>query len=596
MNTRSIRNFTTRSKAIFFSNNCRVQRCCKQVDLSGSGRATSTYSPFVLCRTRHCNYFNSTTRFFTHASNVLGDASFGTRKKRAHSNEAGFRLKSDGLQQNYDETQTMHTAKSIKTKQSHRKGQAKYTKPKYQPLRPPFSLFVTCLPGLEPLLLKEIEYLRTHQNNECTSSNKSPSTPRLIPGGVELTVPTLTHLYILCLYLGTASHIYIRLNGDEVRKEGDESLCAQIPSLFRARGFPELERKLKDLIVAQDWSRWLGVSTKFSNRSNILSRVPPWNLQVHVTTSKSKLIHTKAVEGRVRKTVGEVLGLDLDNNDPRKESLLEEKPTIRILVRIERDAVQVSLDATSVPLHMRGYRKNPHKAPLREDLAFALCLAGGMSPSWNLLSLQALLGGSPSRTIEHATRPTVNLFDPCCGSGTIAIEGAAILAGLPPGRNRSVPLQGTLFCNDGLWKDIKFKALSLSTMDNNTVSANDIDAAAIHAAKLNAEEGGVLKFIDFTTGCFQKQGLLAQAPLKSTASTMTIVTNPPFGHRLSSSAVYKKLAQSISTLILQRKNIRFAMIGNDPRPMRETGLPLEVSFSSKSGGLNVVAMAMTRDD
>jgi len=557
---------------------------------------TSTNSTFVLYQKQLCGYISSTHYFSMKASDVLGDSAFGIRKKRTHSNDTGSRLKSNSLQKNYDKTQTMHNAKSTKTKQSHQKGQAKYTKPKSQPLRPPFSLFVTCLPGLEPLLLKEIEYLRSWQSSDCTSSKQSPSTPRMIPGGVKLTVLTLTHLYILCLYLGTPSHIYIRLNCDDLGREGDDSLCAQIPSLFRARGFPELERKLKDLIIAQDWSKWLGVSTKISNRNNLASRVPPWNLQVHVTTSKSKLIHTKAVEGRVRKTIGEVLGLDLDNDDPRRESLSEEKPTIRILVRIERDTVQVSLDAMSVPLHMRGYRKNPHKAPLREDLAFALCVAGGLNPSWNLHSLQALLGGSPSRAIEHETRPTVNLFDPCCGSGTIAIEGAAILAGLPPGRNRSVPLQGTLFCNDGLWKDIKFKALSVSTMGNNTVTANDIDAEAIQAAKLNAEEGGVLKCIDFTTGCFQKQGLLAQAPLKSAASIMAIVTNPPFGHRLSSSAVYNKLAQSISTLILQRKHIRFAMIGNDPRAMRETGLPLEVSFSSKSGGLNVVAMTMTRDD
>jgi len=41
----------------------------------------------------------------------------------------------------------------------------------------------------------------------------------------------------------------------------------------------------------------------------------PWELQVHVSTSKSKLMHTKAVEERVWKTLGDVLGINELNNN-----------------------------------------------------------------------------------------------------------------------------------------------------------------------------------------------------------------------------------------------------------------------------------------
>jgi hypothetical protein len=42
-----------------------------------------------------------------------------------------------------------------------------------------FSLFVTCLPGLEPLLLKEIEYLHSswQDNNHSTNSDELIHSP-----------------------------------------------------------------------------------------------------------------------------------------------------------------------------------------------------------------------------------------------------------------------------------------------------------------------------------------------------------------------------------------------------------------------------------
>ena len=465
-------------------------------------------------------------------------------------------------------------------------GTAKYVKPKQQPLGPPFSLFVTCLPGLEPFLREEIEFLRNkwEGNNGNTTTNQSLQIPRVIAGGVKMTIPTLAHLYTLRLFLGTASHIYIRLN-DNPEIGCNSSSCAQIPTLFRARGFPELERKLKDLIIAQEWNRWLCLNTLPGSKHG--SKVPRWNLKVHVTTSKSKLIHSKAIEERVVKWVGEALGLDLGNDTPEKMPD-QQKPTLRILVRIERDTVQLSLDTTASPMHLRGYRINPHKAPLREDLAFALLMAGGLKTDWNLESLLSLLGWPQSSTVEQDK--SVHLFDPCCGSGTIAIEGYGILANLPPGRNASAPLQGTLFCDEKLWNGMKKTMLAAARSRKKVhVTANDIEQGAIDAAKLNAKKAGVLDFIDFTTCRFQDHSVF-RSKQESNEASQLIVTNPPYGRRLSNSpATYNKLAKTISSM--SAKDVSYAMIGTDPRQLRETGLPMEVKFSSKSGGLNVVAMA-----
>ena len=93
---------------------------------------------------------------------------------------------------------------------------------------------------------------------------------------------------------------------------------------------------------------------------------------------------------------------------------------------------------------------------------------------------------------------SIHLFDPLCGSGTIAIEAASILAGLPPGRFRPPPLEATTMLNTSLWNNIKSKALSVSTSSNGTentimVVANDISNEAIDAAISNAKRAGALE-------------------------------------------------------------------------------------------------------
>ncbi|KAL7529393.1 hypothetical protein ACHAWF_002960 [Thalassiosira exigua] len=497
-----------------------------------------------------------------------------------------------------------HEAKRPKPK---RTGRGSATLPKStaqsKPLRPPFSVFASCLPGLEPLLLREVLYLqsRWHPPPPATPDEAKRGIARAVPGGVALAVPTAAHLHVLHLYLGTASHVYLRLNDDHF--DG-------VPSLFAARGFPELKRKLGGLMASQRWDRMLDVGGGGAKRT----------LRVDVSASKSKLMHTKAVEERVRDTLREVAGLDFADGSGA-EGADGDRPAARLLVRIERDAVQLSLDTSGSPLHRRGYKVDPHKAPLREDLAFAALMAGGLKPEWDLEPLRPLLadddgGASPSdddavRTdaLAGASPAFPRLFDPCCGSGTIAIEGCAILAGLPPGRLRPAPLRGTTLCDPGLWERMKAAATSASiaadegrgrekSVDGILVAANDLDPKAVRAAKANAKIAGVERFVDFKVGPFRDHPLLDPSSGKAASAAppsqpLLVVANPPYGKRLptgdaSGAGFYKKLARS---LFASPHDIACALIGKDIRSMRESSLPLEVAFSTKHGGLSVVAMA-----
>ena len=528
-----------------------------------------------------------------------------------------------------------------------------YKKPVNMPLRGPYSIFISCLPGLEPLLLQEVQYLLL-SNDENNKYNNMNMKIQQVDGGVKTIIPSLAHIYLLHLYLGTASHIYLRLNDDTLQN---------MPNLFKARGFTELKRKLKDLIVAQNWEELLNIP--HAGRDNSTTRVEAsdldWQLQVHVSTSKSKLMHTKAVEERVREVIGEVLHINGLNDDNKlkgsekednarteKEKVVvanetnqqgdDHRPIVRLFVRIDRDEVQLSLDTSSsksaIPLHMRGYRLDPYKAPLREDLAFALLLASGLKPRWNLYPLQPLLAkGADASAIDfdgvinnktaqknNNNEQLVQLFDPLCGSGTIAIEGASILAGLPPGRNRPSPLLGTKLYNHRLWNDVKSKALIPPTSsglnsgkedDDNTnkkvlVAANDINSSAIKAAKSNAERAGVSDYINFEVGHFANHPLLKSSYTKRSSSSshsnnkqLRIVTNPPYGKRISSSddggskskSIYKQIARALRSSTFNK--FKCTMIGKDPRSLRESSLPMDVAFSTKHGGLSVVAMRTT---
>ena len=157
--------------------------------------------------------------------------------------------------------------------------------------------------------------------------------------------------------------------------------------------------------------------------------------------------------------------------------------------------------------------------------------------------------------------------------------------------------------NTSLWNNIKSKALSVSTSSNGTentimVAANDISKEAIDAAISNAKRAGVDHIIDFTVSSFKTHPLSNHSRRQSTAYQISdsrdllLVTNPPYGKRLvldkTSMSIYKQIANAMKAVPY---GIQFTMIGLEPRVLRESSLPFNVAFSTKQGGLSVVAMS-----
>ncbi|KAI2494112.1 hypothetical protein MHU86_20425 [Fragilaria crotonensis] len=354
---------------------------------------------------------------------------------------------------------------------------------------------------------------------------------------------TITKCHLFC---GSASHVLLRCGG----------------KAFNIRGFPELTRKVGRI----PWDTYLA---------------PDTILKVRATCAKSKLFHTTAVEERVEAAVYKAMGRSGsdDNNDTNGNSN-SSRPTVELLVRVHRDVVQLSIDTSKTPLHQREYRLETAKAPLREDIAFSMLYAAGL----------------------HNSNSYQKLIDPMCGSGTIAIEGAAIKLGLPPGRLRDAPLEGTVFYKPELWNELLSQAMEKSETiardlgSDPIVMAGDRDDGAIKAAIANAERAGVLQHMDIAARSVSDHDW-SSSP---TTESVLVATNPPFGKRVSSSReksarrfdellpLYQTLGNKIAGM---NGNVGAAVLTNNVDLARRMGLKdIKALFSTQHGGLPVAAM------
>lgn len=145
---------------------------------------------------------------------------------------------------------------------------------------------------------------------------------------------------------------------------------------FPARDFEALEAGLARI----PWHAW----------------VPDAGSDVRVTCKKSRLYHSGAVAERVQTA--------LASTRPAAPDTGSAAP--RVFIRIARDQVSVSVDATGEEAHKRGWPRWVGKAGLRETLA-----AG-------VLQMSGLL---------EAKR----LWDPFCGAGTLGMEWLAARRGEP---------------------------------------------------------------------------------------------------------------------------------------------------------------------
>lgn len=372
-----------------------------------------------------------------------------------------------------------------------------------------FSLFASCQPGLEPFLLEELS--RQYVDAEA------------VPGGATFTGNTQTVMRA-CLWLGTASHVRIRL------------------AQFRCRALGELQRKAIEL----PWRDWL------------VGRVP---VALTSRSRRSRVYHTGGISERIYNAISGSLG-----QSPMM-ARDEDETVVNVAARFEADICTISLDATTTPLHRRGYRLDGRKAPLREDIAHALVLASNWSPDTAML-------------------------DPFCGSGTIPIEAAGLALGLPPGRLRPPALQQTARFDIDAWQEVLDEGTRRDPMA--PIAASDRDQGAVEATRKNAERAGVEHAVHCDVHALAAQPWLEGRDVPAAG---TLITNPPYGVRIQNNSNLLPLYQTLGHRIKKLGDGWQAMIlAHDMRLARRTGLDLTPAFSTKHGGLSVTAMGTKAED
>ena len=207
--------------------------------------------------------------------------------------------------------------------------------------------------------------------------------------------------------------------------------------------------------------------------------------------------HSKFVAYRVKDAIADYFR----EKDGKRPSVSVANPEIPINIHISEQECTVSLDSSGQSLHKRGYRKETMEAPLNEVLAAGMILLTG----WH---------------------GQCDFIDPMCGSGTLPIEAALIARNIAPGVFR----QDYAFEHWANFDKDMFEAIynddSREREFEHRIFAYDNNPQAVLVAEDNIKSAGCMNDIILRVRPFQQ---FTQPENKS-----IIVTNPPYGERISS--------------------------------------------------------------
>ena len=211
----------------------------------------------------------------------------------------------------------------------------------------------------------------------------------------------------------------------------------------------------------------------------------------------------------------------------RRPNVNTEAPDLRVNVRVAKAKVIVSIDLSGESLHKRGYRLSGGGAPLKENLAAAILLRA----NWPGIAAQ---GGA--------------LLDPMCGSGTLLIEGALMMANIAPGLLRDRwGFDGWLQHDAKGWLQLveEAEALALQAKSRQWPEIRGYDASpkALDSAQQNIDRAGV----NGKVRVLRKELSKFVKPTHADINRGLIVTNPPYGERLGDEASLIHLYRHLGT-------------------------------------------------
>jgi len=229
----------------------------------------------------------------------------------------------------------------------------------------------------------------------------------------------------------------------------------------------------------------------------------------------------------------------------------ESKSVYPIYVSLLRDEATVCLNTSGAGLNRRGYRVKNSEAPLKETLAAALLKI--------------------ARWYAHP------LYDPMCGSGTIAVEGAMMAHNIMPGAGRSFAAQNFSMDFKRAFDREKQRAADGVTAPKAPVFASDIDGEALQLAQFHAERAGVLKGIHFSRA--DVKDFMPQT------EDLCIVTNPPYAQRMGEQKEVDKLYGQMGRAFFRKPDAKVFVLTADGGFETKFGRPADKKRKLYNGNI-----------
>jgi putative N6-adenine-specific DNA methylase len=241
------------------------------------------------------------------------------------------------------------------------------------------------------------------------------------------------------------------------------------------------ENDIYDLVLEQPWEDWFG-----------------WDntIRVDITAIKSPLTSLEFTTLKIKDAVCD----RFRDQFGKRPSVDTREPDMRIVGFLDQRNFTIYLDTSGEALFKRGWRQETGDAPLRENLAAGLLRVSG----W---------------------KPGVPLFDPMCGSGTILVEAAQMVQGIPPGARRRFAFEKFRNFERRAWDELKAAIKPNPLPSEPTIFGSDISGDMVAMARNNLRSAGVL----FEVPLKQIEAQQVQPP---TATPGIVLTNPPYGERI----------------------------------------------------------------
>ncbi|HIS69701.1 MAG TPA: class I SAM-dependent RNA methyltransferase [Candidatus Gallacutalibacter stercoravium] len=285
-----------------------------------------------------------------------------------------------------------------------------------------------------------------------------------------------------------------------------ERVLIQLGS-FPARSFEELFEGVRAL----PWEAWIGKADAFPVKGRSIN---------------SKLFSIPDCQSIIKKAVVERL-----KQAYRLPWFEETGPVHQIQFFLMKDKAELMLDTSGPGLHKRGYRAQASLAPIKETLAAVMA---------NLARVRA----------------DTQLIDPCCGSGTILIEGALLAMNIAPGLRRRFAAERWAVSPAAVWRQERQRAQDLINHDAAFAAQGyDIDQAALDLTMQNAQKAGVASRLT-----------VEKRPLENFVQESqrgTVVCNPPYGERLLDVRQAQELYQTMGKLFTPQKGWSYSIISPD---------------------------------